>query len=513
LVPDPRALELPFPASTRIRLPLLGGAALLGILAYPSVDWHLASWIFLVPVLCCAVARTPRQALGDGWLHGLVFFTVLLRWLDHTFRTYSAIPWPVTWLPILALAGYCGLYTGLVAAAMSWLARRRRPGWGLTAAPFLWVAGEWVRGHLFSGFPWGLLGYSQASVLPVIQIAEWTGVYGVSFLIASVNTALAGAAMLGWRRVAPGLAATGGMLVLALAFGWHSLGTGADGSLRVAVVQPSIEQAGKWDPATLARTLDTYQRLTRQAAETSPALVIWPETAIPLFLRQDRATLERLRLLSAEVGAPLLIGAIDVEYRDSASRVFNSAFLLTEQGIRGRYDKIHLVPFGEYLPLAGLFGFVRSWAEFISEFESGTARALLPLRDAPFGAVICYEGLFPELFREFVAGGARFMVNMTNDAWFGQTSGPWQHLGVLPLRAVENRVAIARAANTGVSAVIEPNGRISRTLGLFERGVVEARLSPRIRTTFYTRYGDAFAYVCLGFALAFLGWAAVTRMG
>jgi len=259
----------------------------------------------------------------------------------------------------------------------------------------------------------------------------------------------------------------------------------------------------------LAQTLEIYRGLTLEAGRTSPNLVIWPETAMPLLLRADPSVLERLRGLSGEVRAPLVVGAIDVDPR--AGRYFNSAFFLTEQGIEAKYDKIQLVPFGEYVPLSGLLGFVRGWAEFISEFEPGRARVVFPFRDAPFGVVICYEGLFPELFREFVANGARFMVNITNDAWFGETSGPWQHLAVLSLRAVENRVGIARAANTGVSAMIEPSGRIRQTLGLFRRGVLGDHATTSRRSTFYTRYGDVFAYACLGLALATLGWAVSRR--
>jgi len=180
---DQAAVGLAFLEKARLRLPLLFGSALLGVLAYPTVNWHLVIWVSLVPVFASALARTPRQAFFDGWLQGIVFFTLLLRWLDHTFRTYSVIPWPLTWLPILGLAGYCGLYTGLVAAGVSWLRCRLGPAPSLAAAPVLWIAGEWVRGHALSGFPWGLLGYSQAFALPVIQIAEWTGVYGVSFLV------------------------------------------------------------------------------------------------------------------------------------------------------------------------------------------------------------------------------------------------------------------------------------------------------------------------------------------
>jgi apolipoprotein N-acyltransferase len=195
--------------------------------------------------------------------------------------------------------------------------------------------------------------------------------------------------------------------------------------------------------------------------------------------------LAHLIALSGELGTPLLVGSVD---RQEAPRpaFLNSAFLLTGQGITSKYDKIHLVPFGEYVPLSALIGFVRSWAEFISDFAAGARVTVFPLGQAPFGTVICYEVIFPELFRQFVAGGAAFMTNITNDAWFGRRSGPMAAPGHAPLRAVENRVAIARAANTGVSAFVEPSGRVRGTLPLFERGFMHHRVTLRTRTTLYT---------------------------
>ncbi len=425
----------------------------------------------------------------------------------------APIPWPITWLPILALAAYCGLYTALTVAAVAWLRGRIGAGAALASVPILWVAGEWVRGHLMDGFPWGLLGYSQHEVLPVIQVAELAGVYGVSFLIAAVNAALAAVMGLGWRRALPGAAAGAVLLSAALAFGWTALSREAAASppeVEVALIQPSIEQAMKWDPAEHARILDTYEQLTREAARSHAAVILWPETATTIFLRGDPTLLQRLGRLSAELGTPLLIGSIDRE-DGPRGKFLNSAFLLSGRGITAKYDKIHLVPFGEYVPLSWLIGFIRSWAEFISDFGAGRMETVFPLGSAPFGTVICYEVIFPELFRDFVAGGAAFMVNITNDAWFGQTSGPWQHLGMLPLRAVEHRVAIARAANTGVSAFVEPNGRVSKWLPLFERGVLHGRLPLRDRSTLYTRAGDWLAYVCLGLSVAMLGFALSRR--
>src|SRR5262245_42909988 len=188
---------------TRVRVAALITTGMLGALAFPHTDAWLFAWVWLVPVLACAIMRPARGALGDGWLAGTVFFAALLRWLDYTFTHYSAIPWPLDWLPLLALAAYCGLYVGLVTAGVAWLRPRLGPGPALALGPVLWVAGEWTRGHLMDGFPWGLMGYSQHTVLPVIQIAELAGVYGVSFLLVAVNAALAALIGQGWRRSWP----------------------------------------------------------------------------------------------------------------------------------------------------------------------------------------------------------------------------------------------------------------------------------------------------------------------
>jgi apolipoprotein N-acyltransferase len=363
------------------------------------------------------------------------------------------------------------------------------------------------------GFPWGLLGYSQHAQLAVIQVAELGGVYAVSLVIVAANAALAALLALGPRRAWPGAAGAALLLGSTLGFGAHALGVdrGAGvGSVDVAVIQPAIEQTIKWDPARHAQILDIYERLTREAAASRPAIVLWPETATTIFLRGDPELLERLRRLSVDIGAPILVGSID--RRDGPRGQFlNSAFLLTGQGITGKYDKIHLVPFGEYVPLVGLLGFVKSWAEFISEFGEGDTQTVFPLPGAPFGTVICYEIIFPELFRGFVNRGASFMANITNDAWFGETSGPWQHLGTLPLRAVEQRVAIARAANTGVSAFVDPAGRIGPTLPLSARGALHHRIPLRGPLTLYARLGDWLVAACAAIGLAGAGIAFFRR--
>jgi apolipoprotein N-acyltransferase len=451
-----------------------------------------------------------RESFGWGWLFGTVYFLVLLRWLDFTFRTYSAIPWPLTWGPTLVLAGYCGLYAGAVAAAVSWLARRSI-AWALGASPFLWVAGEWIRGHLFGGFPWGLLGYSQYLSLPVIQIAELGGVYGVSLVIVAVNAALAGCLVLSTRAALGGVALAGAVLGGTMAFGiWRLSAPLPSGEAKVAIMQPSIEQPLKFEPGHAATTLGIYLSLTQHAGAERPDLIVWPETALPTVLRRDRELLRTLVDLSGSVGVPLLVGSIDVDGA-TPPKERNTAFLLTERGIVGRYDKIRLVPFGEFVPLSGWIGFVRGWAEFIAELEPGTRASVFSGPPAPFAVVICYEGIFPELVRELVKGGARLIVNMTNDAWFGRTSGPWQHLAMYPFRAVEHRVAVVRAANTGVSAFIAPTGQIMGRTALYERTTITERVPLRARETLYSRFGDWLAYLALGIGGASLAARARLR--
>jgi apolipoprotein N-acyltransferase len=487
-------------------LAVAGGGYVLSV-AYPRPDWDGFAWVALTPVILTALSRRAREALWLGWLFGFVFFLVLLRWLNFTFRTYSAIPAPIVWLPTALLAAYCGFFVSAFAAGLSWIAERRSIALALGAAPALWVTGEWLRGHILGGFPWGVLGYSQFQRLPVIQIAELGGVYAVSFVVLAVNAVIVGIVALPWRQAAIGLLLGAALVGGTLAFGFARLApTPPAATAAVALVQPAIEQPLKWDPEQAATTLGIYFALTRRAAREQPQLIVWPETSSPTVLRRDPDLLAALREFSQRVGIPLVVGSVDVDDR-APDRLYNTAFLVTSRGIENRYDKIHLVPFGEYVPL-GLIGVIRNWAEFVSQMEPGSHAVVFPGPPAPFGIVICYEGIFPELVREFVRGGARVLINMTNDAWFGRTSGPWQHLAMYPLRAVEHRIAIARAANTGVSAFIAPSGRIERRMGLFDRGVMTERLPVRMGETIYTRFGDWFAYLAITGTAAVLGAAA-----
>src|SRR2546427_6314968 len=227
-------------------------------LAFPRMHWDGVAWIAVAPLLVVALLGTVRAAFFWGWLGGTTFFLGLLQWLNFTFMTFSAIPFPLTWLPTLALAAYCGLWIALVAAAVAWVGTRSTSA-ALALAPFAWVAAEWGRGHLFGGFPWGLLGYTQYARLPAIQIAELGGVYAVSFVMLAINAVVAGAVVLPWRRALAGLALGGVVLGGALGFGvWRLRETAPPAVARVTVMQPSIEQPLKWDPDQAATAPGHY---------------------------------------------------------------------------------------------------------------------------------------------------------------------------------------------------------------------------------------------------------------
>src|SRR5437667_1006730 len=230
-------------------------------LAFPRMHWDGLAWIAVAPLLVVALLGTVRAAFFWAWLGGTTFFLGLLQWLNFTFMTFSAIPFPLTWLPTLALAAYCGLWIALVAAAVAWVGTRSTSA-ALALAPFTWVAAEWGRGHLFGGFPWGLLGYTQYARLPAIQIAELGGVYAVSFVVLATNAAVAGIVLLPWRRAIAGATLAGVLLGLSLGFGvWRLRDAAPNESVRVAVMQPSIEQPLKWDPDHAAATLGIYLAL------------------------------------------------------------------------------------------------------------------------------------------------------------------------------------------------------------------------------------------------------------
>ena len=494
-----------------ISLSALSGFLL--ILAFPKFNLEILAWVAFIPLLWAIKKKSPLEAAYLGLVAGFVFFTGLLYWVYVVLTEYGHLPAPVSVFFLIVLTAYLALYFSAFAFLLRWAAGKIDVPETLFAPP-LWVSLEYLRGILFSGFPWGLLGYSQFLTLPMVQISDITGIYGVSFIIVLVNVSLyrtvAASFDYGWKPALKEFLAAGIILVMTGLYGqWRLIDLEKKGkdekSFLVALVQGNIRQDIKWDPQFQEETVKIYTELTHQVKSQHPDLIIWPETATPFFFQDSFPFQSRILELSRQMGVPLLFGAPAFDRDGAKIKYFNSAFLISpEKKILGRYDKVHLVPFGEYAPLAGILGFTRDIIGAIGDFTPGEGIHNLTLPWGKFGVLICYEAIFPDLTRRFVEQGAQFLVNITNDAWFGRTAAPYQHLSMATLRAVENRVSIARAANTGISAVIDSGGRVLQSTDLFTREILSGKIIINKSRTFYTEFGDLFTYLCVGFTVLFL---------
>jgi apolipoprotein N-acyltransferase len=508
-------------------LVLAGASGLFLPLSFPKSDLGLLAWIALIPLHWALDGKSKTQAFWIGWLSGTIAFTGMMAWVVTAMNTYGKVPLVISYGLMLLLTAYLGLYVGLYSAVVVWF-RTLIPRYSLFAVPCVWVTLELIRTYVLSGLPWGLLGYSQYRQIEIIQIADHMGVYGVSFLIVMVNVALA--EFLSWlmpllRGFRPAklpweLVAMAALLVtLSWEYGQATL-SGASSSdiprssISVGVVQPNVDQAVKWDTAYREETLARFDRLTERLGRDTD-LVIWPEAATPFVFEREPVYQLQLIALANRAQAPILFGSPALRfYPDRRPYLLNSAYLLSPDGqLLGRYDKHHLVPFGEYIPFkSSLLFFLDKLVEGIGDFEAGAGPTVLtltpkprsaipgmagtPLRPVDFGVAICYEVIFPNLVRQFAANGAEFLVTVTNDAWFGSSSAASQHFSMVVFRSVENHLAFARSANTGISGFIDPFGRIVEATPIFTEQAVKATMQVWRPHTFYSRHGDVFAYGC-----------------
>lgn len=496
-----------------LRLPLVSGtvrplllALLSGVLvacSFPKADLSLLAWIALIPLLTALEGQTARAAFRLGWISGLVAYAGLLYWVTIVMGQYGHLPLVAT-IPLwLLLSSWLALFHGLAA----WLTVQGER-FGIKSAlllPLAWVGADYLRSMLLTGFPWAMLGHSQYRLLPLIQLADTVGVYGITALIVLANVvfyriirALAGTTV-------PYPAKSAVVLIIALTvtlgYGFLRLNSPSStgGTLKVALIQGNIDQAVKWSPAFREATLDIYERLSRRATAEQPAdLVVWPESAAPFFFQENSPASERIRNLARELKIGLLFGSPAVERRNDTAAYLNSAFLLAPDGSEvGRSDKMHLVPFGEYVPLARLLPFVTKLVHGIGDFVPGKETRPLLSGSTPLGVLVCYEAIFPELARAHVNSGSRVLVNITNDAWFGRSSAPWQHLSMAVFRTIETRTPLLRAANTGITSIIDQNGHIRGMTPLFKEAVMVGEISPGSANAPYLRLGDLFALTCL----------------
>lgn len=482
--------------------------------AFPKAGLSALAWFALVPLLVALRELNPKEAFRMGLIAGLAHYLTLLYWVVFTMRTYGYLPWWQCVSLLVLLAAYLALYPGFFALAVARLCRK--PGHLILLAPVFWVALEFMRSFLMTGFPWGLVGYSQFNRLHIIQISDIFGVYGVSFLVVLFNAALYVLLLhlvrkrwrghpVETRQVLPAILLPLTLIGAALVYGSMRIGEldetvqGAS-SLRVALVQGNIDQAFKWNPALQIATMKKYTGLTLSAAESHPDLVVWPETATPFYFGASPKLTRLVTDAVRQAGVHLLLGSPSVQEAPGSPAYYNSAYMVAPDGrATGRYDKVHLVPFGEYVPLKRLLSFVGKMVAQVGDFSPGEKGRTLAWGgdNPPIGVQICFEIIFPGLSRSLVQNGAGVLVNLTNDAWFGKTGAAYQHFSMAVFRAVENRRSLVRCANTGISAFVDPAGRIMARTALFEDAVVVQTIPVLTEKTVYTRMGDALPLACL----------------
>jgi apolipoprotein N-acyltransferase len=491
---------------------LLSGILL--TLSFPNFDLEFLAWFALVPLFCATEGKGFVRSFKLGVLTGIISFLGILHWIIVAVHTYGNVPLIPSGLILLLLVAYLSLFIG----AFTFLTRfiQIRSGFQtILLTPILWVSLEYLRSFLLTGFPWANLGYSQYLNLPFIQMADIIGAYGLSFVIVLVNATLFWVLHQWSKRLFPfrEVMITALILLGFLIYGYVKMEIvdrqmTQNPSLKIGLVQGNIDQSIKWDKSFQLETLKIYEKLSFRVAEKKPDLIIWPETATPFFF-QDAKEFQPLVLdIPKKTNAFLLFGTPSYKIQKGKVSHYNSAYLISPSGdLIGKYDKIHLVPFGEYVPIQDLLFFIGSLGEGIGDFKSGREIFNFSLPQGKFGVLICFEIIFPDLCRRFVKRGANFLVTITNDAWFGRTSAPYQHFSIATFRAVENRVFIARAANTGITGFIDPKGRILKEGGIFTEEAVNGTIRLSSQKTFYTLYGDVFAWCCSAFSIFLLAYA------
>ena len=498
---------------------LAASSGFLLTLSFPRFDISWLAWFAFIPLFVALRNLSLKNGFYLGLFTGLVHYLSLVYWLAHTMSAYGHLPFYVSIPVLFLLSFYLAFYIALFSMAVTRLCSS--PLSLLFIPPLIWVSLEYVRSFLFTGFPWELMGYTQFNMLNIIQISDLFGVYGVSFAIVLSN-AVAFLIYLclmdkNWqgKRVQTKLA-VGAMTALVVILGavfiygkWrinniHKL-VAMSPSSKVTIVQGNIDQAKKWDPAFQKSSTMKYIHLSSLSKDLQPDLVVWPETATPFYFMHD-TELSKLVLAGIhEIGTDFLIGSPAFTLKNNKIEYYNSAFLVDAVGnVNGRYDKTHLVPFGEYVPMKKWLPFVSKMVEGVGDFDIGEKGQTIRWQKSSIGIQICYEIIFPALSRAMVQNHASLLVNITNDAWYGRSSAPYQHFSMSVFRAVENRRSLVRAANTGISGFIEPSGSVIETTQIFKDAVITQKVPILQVETLYSRFGDVFAMACLGLSVFFI---------
>jgi len=494
----------------KILLSIISGIAL--TMGLPVMGFSYIAWFALIFLLFAIRDTSVRDSFVLGGLSGMAHFASMLYWLVGTMNIYGYLPLWLSVIIFIPLVLYLSLYVVAFAGMVSVFCTGSF--FSVFLIPIFWVCLEYIRAFAFTGFPWGLTGYTQYAHLNLIQISDVFGVYGVSFVIVMANAVIffcllylkkekwQGQPIKAWHTA---ISLFVMVFVVALVLGYghirlkatDKMMTEAD-KLNVAVIQGNIDQAAKWDLKFRTGTIDKYIRLSEQVNNSHPDLIVWPETATPFYFKYNIEMTKMILQAIRAINTHFVVGSPTVEFSDSEEQYFNSAYLVTPDGdIAARNDKVHLVPFGEYVPFKKWLPFINHLVAQVGEFKTGKKGDTLKWTSADIGVLICYEVIFSELARESVINNAGLLVNITNDAWFGNTSAPYQHFSMAVFRAVENKRSLVRAANTGISGFIDPAGRVLSQSGLSEEAAMMCPV-PVIKnqTTIYTRYGNLLVLGC-----------------
>jgi len=503
------------------------GSGVLQVLVFPSFSLYAACWIALAPLLVAILAPLgARQTSYDergrnltalttwqgfllGYVCGIIWYAGSCFWVYHVMHVYGGLSAPVAAGVLLLFCLYLALYHGAFAALLARAARHNDPRSrqramirALALTPFLWVAIELARSRI-TGFPWSLLGTAQVDNIPLTRLAAVTGVYGVSFMIALVNASIVAAFFSRPTRRSRMLSIAFAAALL-LQLGTFVSPRKLPAQQQAVLVQHNLSLDMYWTERILERTLAELHALSAlpdvAPGSSSPRLIVWPESPAP-FYDNNPEFRQSLTELAKTQNAYMVAGTVGTFARQpgpqDVEELANRAVLIAPSGEWiARYDKVHLVPFGEYIPFKSIFVFANKLTREVGNYRHGTERTVFPLGEHKVGVFICYESIFPDEIRRFAAGGAQAFINISNDGWFGQTGAPGQHLNMARMRAIENYRWVLRATNTGVTASIDPYGRVVAQAPRNIRTALVAPYNFESYTTFYTRHGDWFAYGC-----------------
>jgi len=460
--------------------------------SYPPLKLGVIVYLAFIPLIKFMTSARPGKAACLAFLAGLISNTIALYWLAFN----SGATFWVVFLSLVGAVIYLSAQWSILASVVAWF--HSRTGKGLLMFPFLWVTMEYFQSFGLLAFPWISLATTQADYLAPIQLVEFTGIYGMTFWIILLNTQLyrlltSPAPLLPRLRIW-----TAVVLVLPWIYGYGRMlsfpaQSSNEAELSIAVVQPNMGPHEKWDRSKRQWVFEVLDSLYVEAAQKGVDMVVWPESAVPTYLRRDRFRRRFIQNRVEEFGVPLFTGALDFDRKDGFLKHYNSIFMFNVDGSLESYYKIHLVPLAEYNPLDAQVSLTENLS--FGHYNPGTRYTDFFLKESQFAGVICYESSFPRLVHRLVSQGARFLVVVVNDGWFGNTSEPYQHVALSRLRAVEHRMPVLRSANTGISVHVDKAGRFKSKLDLDERGIIYAGFSPSDGLTFYGRFGNLFAFL------------------